>query len=136
MYLSFSSRFLNSGTLVFWTGSDSQSLRAGNWNAGRARRAGAVGGGDKDKDKDEGSFSGRGLVRRGDSFRGAGQEGKVVVEYVVHRTRSEVGESIGMLSRGRGETVQRWPTVGFFTKLRPSGAHAIRQSSMTQAKYS
>ena len=135
MYLSFSSRFLNSGTLVFWTGSDSQSLRAGNWNAGRARRAGAVGGGDKDKDKDEGSFSGRGLVRRGDSFRGAGQEGKVVVEYVEHRTKSEVGElsshidiDIDMSSRGRGKTVQRWPTVGFFTRLRPIGAHTIRQS--------
>ena len=136
MYLSFSSRFLNSGTLVFWTGSDSQSLRAGNWNAGRARRAGAVGGGDKDKDKDEGSFSGRGPIRRGDSFRGAGQEGKVVVEYVEHRTKSEVGElsshidiDIDMSSRGRGKTIQRWPTVGFFTRLRPIGAHTIRQSS-------
>ena len=51
-----------------------------------------MGGGDKDKDKDEGSFSGRGPIRRGDSFRGAGQEGKVVVEYVEHRTKSEVGE--------------------------------------------
>ena len=95
-----------------------------------------MGGGDKDKDKDEGSFSGRGLIRRGDSFRGAGQEGKVVVEYVEHRTKSEVGElsshidiDIDMSSRGRGKTVQRWPTVVFFTRLRPIGAHTIRQSS-------
>ena len=45
-------------------------------------------------------------------------------------TRS--GVSIGMLGRGRGETVQRWPTVGFFTSLRPIGAHATRQSSREQ----
>ena len=81
--------------------------------------------GDRGKDKDEDSFnggstSGRGLIRRGDSFRGA------------PHTRSEVGESIGMLGRGRGETVQRWPTVGFFTSLRPFGAHAIRQRSRTE----
>ena len=74
--------------------------------------------GDRGKDKDEDSFnggstSGRGLIRRGDSFRGP-------------------GESIGMLGRGRGETVQRWPTVGFFTSLRPIGAHATRQSSREQ----
>ena len=37
-----------------------------------------------------------------------------------------------MSSRGRGETVQRWPTVGFFTSLRPIGAHATRQSSREQ----
>ena len=83
--------------------------------------------GDRGKDKDEDSFnggstSGRGLIRRGDSFRGA------------PHTRSEVGESIGMLGRGRGETVQRWPTVGFFTSLRPFGAHAIRQSTRQRSR--
>ena len=59
---------------------------------------------------------------------GVGQEGKVVgCTTSGGGTRS--GVSIGMLGRGRGETVQRWPTVGFFTGLRPIGAHAIRQSS-------
>ena len=55
-----------------------------------------------------------------------------VKSYDAPHTRSEVGESIGMLGRGRGETVQRWPTVGFFTSLRPIGAHATRQSSREQ----
>ena len=92
--------------------------------------------GDRGKDKDEDSFnggstSGRGLIRRGDSFRGAGQEGKVVRCTTYCRVGGP-GESIGMLGRGRGETVQRWPTVGFFTSLRPIGAHATRQSSREQ----
>ena len=51
-----------------------------------------------------------------------------VKSYDAPHTRSEVGGSIGMLGRGRGETVRRWPTVGFFTRLRPIGAHTIRQS--------
>ena len=76
----------------------------------------------------------------GGTSSGGGTRSGVLVRkaksYDAPHTRPEVGGSIGMLGRGRGETVRRWPTVGFFTKLRPSGAHAIRQSSMTQAKYS
>ena len=95
-----------------------------------------MGGGDKDKDKDEGSFSGRGLVRRGDSFRGAGQEGKVVVEYVEHRTKSEVGElssridiDIGIAKQGKGENGPKMAHCRFLHQV------AAHWSSHNQAKW-